>query len=358
MAKKKSGNKRIDNNPTGNQSIDDQRSALRNQFQLGEFDLMDKATNSQADHAFSQFIRANGGDPQALKNEIGAVRFGDRMREFFGKGDTTGQSGIINIGGGKTIQSLRDLADFNNPNAPYDGGARGGRGGRGGGGRGGGGQDDRYLGPALRGGGGFGGGGGAPGESGFLGFLEQQLMDRIGGGFGISEENQQAQQAALQSMFNRNLASSQHQLEAQLNAAGALGGGRHIVAGQEMAQGMQESFLNALAQQQMGFNQLALQDRQAAFGEGGNFANTRVNQQLGLGDINARNRATSAQFRLGQMDDRTRRDLGFAGLDLQGQQIGNQASQFNQSFGLQQQNQQFNQGLQTFLTNAGLLGLG
>lgn len=243
--------------------------------------------------------------------------------------------------------------------------------------KGGGVQDQRYVGPALKGGGGGGedggrrrrkgkggrggngfGGGGAPPESGFLGFLEQQLMDRIGGGFGISQENQDAQQAALQSMFNRNMASSQHQLEAQLNAAGALGGGRHIAAGQELSQGMQESFLNALAQQQLGFNQMALQDRQAAFGEGGNFANTRVNQQLGLGDINARNRATGMQFRLGQMDDKTRRDLGFADLDLRQAGLAQSGSQFNRSFGLQQQGQQFNQGLQTFLTNVGLLGLG
>jgi len=325
-------------------------------FKLGTFDLMDKGTNDKALDYFYNVIRSQGGDPAALRDEIGPVRFGDRMREFFGKGDTTNQSGVINIGNGKTINSLRDLGDFNNPNA---GKQRGGRGGRGDPGRGGraGGQDDRFIGPAE-----FkrigGGGGGAPGESGFLGFLEQQLMDRIGGGFGISQENQDAQRAALQSSFNRNMQSGMHQLEAQLNAAGALGGGRNIALGQELSQGMQESFLNALAQQQLGFNQMALQDRQAAFGEGGNFANTRVNQQLGLGDINSRNRATSAQFRLGQMDDRTRRDLGFAGLDMQGRQLGQQGSQFDRSFGLQQQGQQFNQGLQTFLTNAGLLGLG
>jgi hypothetical protein len=340
-----------DFNTTGNADIDALRHAMRSQFQLGSSDLSNAAIQNDAARMFQEMIAAAGGS-QNLRAEIGDARFINRLQEFLGKGSTLDQSGVINIGNGQTINSLRDLADFGQP---VQGGAEAPAGVAGGG-----------LAGLLAGGGGGGGGAGsfssvgggsAPAQSGFLGFLEQQLMDRIGGGFGVSAENQAAQQAALQSGFNRNLSSSLSGLEAQLNAAGALGGGRHAVLGQELTQGLTESFLNQLASQQMGFNQLELQDRQAAFGEGGNFANTRVNQQLGLGDINARNRATSAQLQLGQMDDATRRLLGIGGLNEQAAGRLQQGSQFDRSFGLQQQGQQFNQGLQTFGLNADLLGL-
>lgn len=329
----------------------DLEAQARSQFRLGEFDLMDQTTNSAAHDLFSRFINASGGDAQGLQSEIGDVRFGDRMREWFGKGDTLNQSGRIQIGNGVTIDSLRDLADFNNPSA--------GPGAGGGGGRGGGTGGPGFIGPPLGGGGGRGGGGGGGGrgDTAFLGFLEGMLRDRIGGGFGIDQETQDAQRSALNATANRQMQSGLHQLTAQLNAAGALGGGRNIVMGQELAQGINESLLNQLAAQQMGFNQMSMQDRQAAFGEGGNFANTLVNQQLGLGDIGVRRQGIQSNERLGFAGLDLQRMLGMGDLDLRGQALGQAGSQFDRSFGLQQNNQMFNQGLQSFLTNAGLLGL-
>jgi len=320
---------------------------------------MDKATNDSALDMFYQVIRAAGGDPDALRAEIGPVRFGDRMREFFGKGDTLNQSGKIQIGNGMTMNSLRSLQDFGQggspagqtpvgtggaanvapgPNAPPPGGGGGGRGGGGGGG-------------------------------GFLGFFEKQLRDLFGGGFGIDEDTANAQRAALTSASNRNQQGAFSSLAAQMNAAGGLGGGRHGALGQLMSSGFQENLLDQLAGFDMGLNQLQLQDRQAAFGAGNQFAGTRVNQQLGLGDIGARNYATQVQQQLGQGGLDLQRLLGLGNIDLQRElglgQLGLGQGQLNLSqqlgmgnLGLQQNNQQFNQGLQTFLANLGLFGGG
>jgi hypothetical protein len=316
---------------------------MRKKWQLGSFNLMDRDTNAAALGDFYKAIRLAGGDPEALRAEIGPVRFGDRMREWFGKGDTLNQSGRINIGNGLILESLRDLADFNNPNAGPGGG-----GGIGGGGGNGGGLVGQPLGGPPGGGIGSGGGGGGGGLSGFLGFLEQQHRDRFAGGFGLPPEILDAQRARLQGAAGVREAQGQNALANRMNVTGNLGGGRQALMGRDLSTAITENLLNQLTGLEADASRLFLQDRSDAFGQGNQFAGILSQDALGRMGINM-------QGRLGMGDLALRRYLGDQGFGLEQQRINNQASQFGQQFGLAQNNQMFNQGLSTFLQNLGML---
>ena len=340
-----------DANPTGNATLDALRQQAADRFQLGNFDLTDPATNREALGMFGKIIKAAGGDPKALRAEIGPVRFGDRMREFFGK-DVGDQSGVIQIGNGQTLNSLRSLENF--------GAGPGG----GGGGSGGGGIDSAVGGPHGGSGPGFpgspgpggggvgGGGGGGGGGAGFLGFFENQLRGLFEGGFGIDPEVLEAQRGSITSSSNRQQANAQRQLEAQLNASGALGGGRNVDLASQLSTSFGENLLNQLSNFDLASNQAQLQDRQAGFGAGNQFSATRVGQQLGLGQNRNQAQSIANQFQLGQGGLANQR----FGLENQFSLGQGQLGLGQQQFGLQQNNQQFNQGLQTFLINMGLLG--
>ncbi len=341
-----------DANPTGNATLDALRQQAADRFQLGNFDLTDPATNREALGMFGKIIKAAGGDPKALRAEIGPVRFGDRMREFFGK-DVGAQSGVIQIGNGQTLNSLRSLENF---------GA--GPGGGGGGGSGGGGIDSAVGGPHGGSGPGFpgspgpggggvgGGGGGGGGGAGFLGFFENQLRGLFEGGFGIDPEVLAAQRGSITSSSNRQQANAQRQLEAQLNASGALGGGRNVDLASQLSTSFGENLLNQLSNFDLASNQAQLQDRQAGFGAGNQFSATRVGQQLGLGQNRNQAQSIANQFQLGQGGLANQR----FGLENQFTLGQGQLGLGQQQFGLAQNNQRFNQGLTDFLSKMGLLG--
>ena len=207
-----------------------------------------------------------------------------------------------------------------------------GGGGVGGGGGGGGGFSGGFQSSLSK------GGPSSIGSPGFLNFFEDQLRNRFTSGFGIDPGVLENQRAALTTTNQRNQSGALKQLMAQLNSSGALGGGRGVVLGKQLADSFGENILNQLAQFDLGSNQAFLQDRQAAFGEGNQFSNTLANRQVGLQQSASQDFAT-----------RMRNQLGMA-------QIKSSEGIAGNSLGVQRQGQQFNQGLQTFLTNLGLTG--
>lgn len=98
----------------GGGSLADQ---IKNRFMVDERDrslsnLGDPANAQQGMDMWKQLINESGGNYDALLSEIGPTRMMDRFREYIGRSNWDEQSGIINIGNGQTLTSLRGV----NPN--------------------------------------------------------------------------------------------------------------------------------------------------------------------------------------------------------------------------------------------------